>query len=154
MQTVLLVVHLVVVAVLIGLVIVQRSEGGGLGMGGGGNSAFSSTRVQANALSRMTMVFGVLFFAGSLGLAIMSNYVNRKPSLLNAPAAQTGPQAPVSGSGSQGLLPLLRGNNETPQAPVSPAAPQKPADPQAPAQPQAPVPGAQQQSAPPGPPVQ
>jgi preprotein translocase subunit SecG len=128
MQTVLIVAHLIVVAVLIGLVIVQRSEGGGLGMGGGGGG-MGSARAQTNALTKATMIFGILFFAGAMGLAIHANYTSRPASLLEGPR---GPQAPISGGQGGGLLDSLR-QNTTPQPPVQ-TAPEAPAAPQAPVQ--------------------
>ena len=144
MQTVLLVVHLLVVVVLITLVIIQRSEGGGLGMGS--SNSFASTRTQANALSRGTMIFGILFFAGSLGMAILSNYLSKPASLLSGPQ-QTGPQAPVSGNQQGGgLLDTLRsqGNSTAPQPPAESAAPQAPVAPQQ----TEPAPGQSQPAAP------
>ena len=60
MQTILLVIYLMVVVALIGIVLVQRSEGGGLGIGGG--SGFMSARGAANALTRTTAILATLFF--------------------------------------------------------------------------------------------
>ena len=59
MQTVLIVVHLMIVAVLIGTVLLQKSEGGGLGMGGG--AGFMSSRGTANLLSRTTAILAGTF---------------------------------------------------------------------------------------------
>src|SRR3974390_567828 len=61
MQTVIIVVHLMIVVVLIGAVLLQKSEGGGLGMGGG--AGFMSSRGTANLLTRTTAVRGVGFFS-------------------------------------------------------------------------------------------
>ncbi len=73
MQTVLIVVHLIIVLALIGVVLLQRSEGGlGLG-GGGGTQGFMTGRGQANALTRATAILAALFFATSMVLAIMSH---------------------------------------------------------------------------------
>ncbi len=52
MQTVIIVIHLMVVLAMIGLVLLQKSEGGGLGMGGG--SGFMTTRGSGNVLTRTT----------------------------------------------------------------------------------------------------
>src|SRR4029434_9971940 len=54
MQTVIIVIHLMIVTVLIGTVLLQKSEGGGLGMGGG--AGFMSSRGTANLLSRTTAI--------------------------------------------------------------------------------------------------
>ena len=64
MQSVLIVIHLLVVIALVGVVLLQRSEGGALGTGGGGG--FMTGRGQANALSRATAILGALFFASAL----------------------------------------------------------------------------------------
>ena len=70
MQTVIIVVHLMIVAVLIGTVLLQKSEGGGLGMGGG--AGFMSSRGTANLLSRTTAILAGLFFVTSMTLAWMA----------------------------------------------------------------------------------
>jgi preprotein translocase subunit SecG len=65
MQTVVIVIHLMLVAALIATVLLQKSEGGGLGMGGG--AGFMSSRGTANLLSRTTAVLAVGFFLTSRG---------------------------------------------------------------------------------------
>lgn len=66
-STVLLVVHIIFVAAMIGLILLQKSEGGALGMGGGN---FMSARGTANLLTRSTAVLATLFFVSTLVLAI------------------------------------------------------------------------------------
>ena len=78
MQTVVIVIHLMIVSVLIGAVLLQKSEGGGLGMGGG--AGFMSSRGTANLLTRTTAVLAVGFFITSLFLSWLAGY-DRKPSL-------------------------------------------------------------------------
>lgn len=88
MQTIVIAFHLIVVIALIGVVLLQKSEGGALGIGGGGG--FLTGRGQANALTRATAVLAALFFITSLALTIMAN-LNRAPkSILDgaAPASQ------------------------------------------------------------------
>src|SRR5215211_4768497 len=101
MQTVLIVVHLLIVLALIGVVLLQRSEGG-LGLGGGGGvSGFMTGRGQANALTRATAILAAGFFATSLVLGIMAHR-NRAPSSVlgtGAPDALAGAPAPGQGSG-------------------------------------------------------
>ncbi len=70
MQSVLIVIHILIVVALIAVVLLQRSEGGALGAGGGTGS-FMTGRGQANALSRATAVLGALFFATSLLMSII-----------------------------------------------------------------------------------
>ena len=81
MQTVLIVIHLMIVLALVGVVLIQRSEGGGLGIGGG--SGFMSARGTANALTRTTAILATLFFATSLGLGILSRYESRPTDILD-----------------------------------------------------------------------
>ncbi len=74
METVIIIVHLLIVAALIGTVLLQRSEGGALGMGGGGGGGggLMTGRGTANALTRATAYLAVAFFATSLTLAIIA----------------------------------------------------------------------------------
>ena len=77
MQTVIIVIHLMIVAVLIATVLLQKSEGGGLGMGGG--AGFMSSRGTANLLTRTTAILAVGFFVTSLLLSWLASY-DRTPS--------------------------------------------------------------------------
>jgi preprotein translocase subunit SecG len=72
MEVVVLSIHLLVCICLIGLVLLQRSEGGALGMGGGGGGALMSGRGAADALAKMTQVAGGFFLVTSLGLTVLS----------------------------------------------------------------------------------
>jgi preprotein translocase subunit SecG len=72
MEIIVLSIHLVVSICLIGLVLLQRSEGGALGMGGGGGGSLMSGRGAADALAKMTQVAGAFFLATSLGLTFLS----------------------------------------------------------------------------------
>lgn len=72
-QTVVLVVHLILAITIIGLVLLQRSEGGGLGIGNsGGIGNFASAKGTANALTRMTAIAAMGFFVTSLSLGILA----------------------------------------------------------------------------------
>src|SRR5436853_5977733 len=98
MQTVIIVIHLMIVTVLIGSVLLQKSEGGGLGMGGG--AGFMSSRGTANLLTRTTAILAVGFFTTSLLLSWIAGF-DRKPSSIigtQTPASQTQPgnAAPVA----------------------------------------------------------
>lgn len=89
MQTVLIVIHLLIVLALVGVVLIQRSEGGGLGIGGG--SGFMSARGTANVLTRTTAILATLFFVTSLGLGILARYESRPTDILDRiPASQRG----------------------------------------------------------------
>ena len=71
MDVVLLVIHLLIAIAMIGVVLLQRSEGGALGIGGGGGggmSGFMTGRSAANLLTRITAILAALFFLTSMGL--------------------------------------------------------------------------------------
>lgn len=102
MQTVVLVVHLLITVALIGVVLVQKSEGGGLGIGGGTMGGFMTARGSANLLTRTTAILAAAFFCTSLILAIMAGTKGGSSSMfdrLPAPAAEqpasTTPAAPA-----------------------------------------------------------
>src|SRR5207237_141055 len=85
MQAVLIIVHLFVAVALIFVVLLQRSEGGALGMGGGGSGlgGLFSPRGAASTLSRTTAILGIAFFATSLTLTILALGGRRPTSILN-----------------------------------------------------------------------
>jgi preprotein translocase subunit SecG len=76
MELIVLSIHLLVCICLIGLVLLQRSEGGALGMGGGGGGSLMTGRGAADALARMTSVAGGFFLVTSLGLTMLSSAGN------------------------------------------------------------------------------
>jgi len=130
MQHVIIVIHLMLVLALIGVVLLQRSEGGGLGIGSTGG--FMTSRGTANVLTRATAILAGLFFVTSLLLSILAG-VNRKPTSIlqggqSAPTAPTAP-SPLGGGGGGGLLNQLQGG-PAPAAPTAPAAPSGPQVPQ------------------------
>ena len=135
MQSVLIVVHILIVVALIAVVLLQRSEGGALGAGGGTGS-FMTGRGQANALSRATAVLGALFFATALLMSIISSWSRAPHSILGgpAPAGQTAP-TPISPGNILDQLKQMEGGATAPRTPA-PAAPSAPA----PAAPSTPAP--------------
>jgi preprotein translocase subunit SecG len=124
MQTVVIVIHLMIVATLIATVLLQKSEGGGLGIGGG--AGFMSSRGTANLLSRTTAILAAGFFLTSLFLSWLASY-DRKPSSIIAPTSQSQPVggAPAVPSSGGGVLDSLKKSDEqqTPPAPSGPEAP-------------------------------
>ncbi|WP_084396108.1 preprotein translocase subunit SecG [Henriciella aquimarina] len=76
-MTVILVIHILASLVLVGVVLLQRSEGGALGIGGGGGGGggLMSGRGAAGALVRTTIIFGAIFFVTSLTLTTMSTHM-------------------------------------------------------------------------------
>jgi len=146
MQTVLIVIHLLIVLALVGVVLIQRSEGGGLGIGGG--SGFMTARGAANALTRTTAILAIGFFATSLILGIMARYGEKPTDILDRIPAATGSQTAPADGNSGGILDQLGGessrsdtNQTAPAAPGAEApAPQPDAtQPQAPAVPETPA---------------
>ncbi len=132
MTTVLLLIHLFVTIALIGVVLIQRSEGGGLGIGTSqGMGSFMSGRGTANLLSRTTAILGTIFFVLSLTLALLNKGTGgvNGHSLLDI--------APASAPAKAGLPPLAPAappapgtDTPTPASPApaatAPAAPAKP----------------------------
>jgi preprotein translocase subunit SecG len=127
MQTVIVVVHLMIVLTLVATVLLQKSEGGGLGMGGG--AGFMSSRGTANLLSRTTAVLAVGFFITSLLLSWLASYDRKPSSIINGiPASQSQPEGaatPISPPGGGGVLDSLKKSDEQQQqsAPTGPQAP-------------------------------
>ena len=81
METVIIVIHLMVIIALVAVVLMQRSEGGALGIGGGGN--FMSARGQANVLTRATAILAAAFFATSIILTVISRYAGGPGSIID-----------------------------------------------------------------------
>lgn len=118
-RLVLLVIHVGVTTAMIIVILLQRSEGGGLGMGGRSDALFS-VRGQANVLSRMTAIFASIFFVLSLIMAwSMTDPVRATRSIMDRVPVNSGaPAAPGAGTGGM-----------APGAPTAPAAPAQPAAP-------------------------
>jgi preprotein translocase subunit SecG len=127
MQHVVIVIHLMLVVALIGVVLLQRSEGGGLGIGGG--SGFMTSRGTANVLTRATAILAGLFFVTSLILSILAG-LDRKPNSILGGSGTTAPSAPGStpplGTGSGGILDTLRQSTNPAGADQAPSGPQVP----------------------------
>lgn len=96
MATFLLILHLLVTLSLIGVILLQRSEGGGLGVGSSqGMGGFMSGRGTANLLTRTTAILGTLFFVLSISLALVNRGSVQQRSILDAPPAAAAPTAPA-----------------------------------------------------------
>ena len=107
MITVVLVIHLMLAIALIGVVLIQKSEGGALGMGGGGGAGgggFMTARGTANLLTRTTGILAALFMSTSIILAILSGAGQERGSILDSseiapvvtPAIDSEPSVPVA----------------------------------------------------------
>lgn len=131
MQQVLIVIHLLIVLALVGVVLLQRSEGGGLGMGGGGSSGgvsgFMTGRGQANALTRATAILAGLFFVTSITLSVLASQGRGERSLINTGTSVPGTSAPATPSvpapGQGNVLDQLRQLQDAAPRPAAPAVP-------------------------------
>jgi preprotein translocase subunit SecG len=116
MTTVVLVIHLLIALALVGVILLQKSEGGGLGIGGGGGmSGFMTGRSTANLLTRATAILAGCFFLTSIGLALLSGGSRAPSSIIDQAPAPSSPATPA-----------------VPTAPAAPAAPAEPAAPSVP----------------------
>jgi preprotein translocase subunit SecG len=130
-MVVLIVIHLMLVLAMIGVVLLQKSEGGGFVSQ---SSGFLTGRGTANVLTRTTALLAAGFFLTSLALSWLAG-LDRKPASIINPGqagqeAPTGPPTAPLNSGSGGLLGKLGGG--TPNAPAPPTAPAEPSGPQVP----------------------
>lgn len=136
MENVVLIVHLILALLLIGVVLLQRSEGGGLGMGGGGAMA---GRQPANAMSKLTWLFAIAFIGTSIALTIFAARNSHGTSVVDqfgGSAPQQAPAAPETPLGGDLLPPAPVNAPLTPPradegepampAPVAPEAPVTP----------------------------
>ena len=82
MKEVILVIHLLLAIGLVVTVLLQESEGGALGIGGGPGGLMTN-RGAGNLLSRATAILAACFFATSLTLAVMSQDGTRTRSVLD-----------------------------------------------------------------------
>ena len=114
MLTVVVVIHLFLALGLIAVVLLQKSEGGALGMGGGGMAGFMSGRSTANLLTRSTAIIAACFFLTSIALALIAGAQRTQRSIID-----------------QGGLPPASSPAPNPAAPAAPS-PAPPSGPSAP----------------------
>lgn len=113
MMQVLLAIHILIVLALIGVVLMQRSEGGGLGIGGGGMGGFLTGRGAANLLTRTTAILAAGFMVTSILLTILAGGGSQPRSIVDTPLI---PSAPTAGQTE--TAPVPSGETETPSVPV------------------------------------
>lgn len=114
METVLLVIHLIIAVALVGLILLQRSEGGALGVGGSANMGAVAPRAQADALTKTTGWLAGAFIVSSLLLVILAHGSAAPVSITDKLAAESAQTSPAI---------------TDQQAPAEPAAPAAPAVP-------------------------
>jgi preprotein translocase subunit SecG len=126
METVIIVIHLMVIVALVAVVLLQRSEGGALGIGGG--NAFMSSRGQGNVLTRATGILAAAFFATSIALTVItrltappSSILDTVPATATAPAPAGTTEGPASTNNSGGILDELNRFTNPPAAGTAPA---------------------------------
>ena len=128
MLTVIIVIHLMLVLALIGVVLLQKSEGGGLISS---TTGFLTSRGTANVLSRTTALLAAGFFVTSLVLSWLASFQRHPASIINtgAPASQEAPspQAPTPGQGGGLLNQLQKGVPNLPSGPAGQSQGQQPA---------------------------
>jgi preprotein translocase subunit SecG len=143
METVVIVIHLMVIVSMVALVLLQRSEGGALGIGGGGG--MMASRGQGNILTRSTGILAAAFFATSIVLSVLAR-MNAPPSAIldEVPAATAPADTDTAPGTGQGILDQLEGLSQpadTPapgtssdgiSIPTTPIVPSAPAEPQIP----------------------
>ncbi len=111
MLNVLIVIHLLLALAMVGVILLQRSEGGALGIGGGGG--VMSGRAAGNLLTRATAILATGFFVTSLALALLSNDRGRQGSIMDAPIET---QAPLK----EQPQPLAAPQSQDPKQPAAP----------------------------------
>ncbi|OPB33915.1 preprotein translocase subunit SecG [Bartonella taylorii] len=122
MQTVLIVIHFLVVITLVGVILIQPSEGGGLGVSSG--SGLMRTRGTKNPLTRLTAILACCFFAVSIGLTVVGSISNSSSDILkripvNSEQNSTskGDSESVPSSGGESQPSILEQLGDTPVSP-------------------------------------
>ena len=101
METLVLTIHILIAVALVAVILLQRSEGGGLGIGGSSSGGgFMTARGTANLMTRATTFLAIGFFTTTVVLAILAGYSNEPASIVDevlqqAPAQQSGPSVPT-----------------------------------------------------------
>ena len=124
MENVLIVAYLLIVLALIAVILLQRSEGGALGIGGGGGG-FMTARGSANLLTRTTAILATLFFLTAIGLTVLSEFDRGTSSILERATSTEDGTQPTSvldaldALGGESDLPVPAG--DTPATTTAPA---------------------------------
>lgn len=108
MSTVIVVIHLLLAVALVSVILLQKSEGGALGIGGGGMSGFMTGRSTANLLTRTTAILAAGFFLTSIALAVIA-------------ARSRAPGSVIDQSAPTQSLPAAPAQSPTPAKPAAPA---------------------------------
>ena len=100
METLVLTIHILIALALLVVVLLQRSEGGGLGIGGSSNGGFMTARGTANFMTRLTTILAIAFFTTTIILAILAGAGDQPVSIVDevlkeTPAVPSGPVVPT-----------------------------------------------------------
>ena len=116
METILILIHLLIAIALIGLILIQKSEGGAMGgglTGGASVTGMSQSRVRATPITRATTTLGICFFGTSLGLALLAKPPETPDSIFETvPASDEGGSIPI--------VPVVPRDDAIPLIPVVP----------------------------------
>jgi preprotein translocase subunit SecG len=119
MENVVFAIHLIIALLLIGVVLLQRSEGGGLGMGGGGGNI--SGRPASTPMAKLTWIFGAAFLATSVTMTVLAarnsaegSVADQVPVATDAPATEDAPATPGLKPGADLLPPVATDAPATP----------------------------------------
>ncbi len=107
MSTVLLIIQLIISIILTGLILIQRSEGGALGIGGGGGGGLMSGRSATTSIARVTAILGALFIINCLALSVVYQIETRDRSVRDSA------EATAEEVQDQGLTPTLDSSDGT-----------------------------------------
>jgi preprotein translocase subunit SecG len=120
MISVLLIIHLVLAFALVGVILLQKSEGGASGLVSSNMGGFMSVRGTANLLTRTTAILATGFILTSLGLGILAKYERAPKSILDKAGTQTSKKGVPSDQKNKSALPSVPSKIETPQVPSIP----------------------------------
>jgi preprotein translocase subunit SecG len=121
METVLLVIHLLIAMALIGMILLQKSEGGAMGgglTGGASVTGMSQSRVRATPITRVTTILGICFFSSSLGLSLLAKPQDMPTSIFEMAPIEDGP----------GIIPIVPIVPSVSSEGAAPAVPSVPVD--------------------------
>ncbi len=126
MQNVLLTIHIIACIALVIAIMLQRSEGGALGMSGGGTGGVISGRGAAGMLVKVTMGLALVFFITSISMTYLNNQANSGPTTLERQIQQEGATNPLGNGGLSGAPAPAPANTPAPAPAIDPLAPAAP----------------------------
>jgi preprotein translocase subunit SecG len=120
MENIVLAIHLIIALVLVGAILLQRSEGGALGIGGsgGGGGNLFTARGVGNGLTRLTALLAIGFFITSITLTVMATRSSAPKSVFDTAPATNGAVPAGKAPTPEGVLPNL--GQQKPAAPAAP----------------------------------